>query len=349
MSRKDFHLLLQRYTEGTCTPAERIMVDKWYDLLEKENSKRFTSLELGHIENELWEKISGDQEQTKEFVKKLSMTRVLAIAAGLVLLLTGTYMVARLSQVKRMAQKTSGFSWRTVKNTGRGSQTIKLEDSSVILLDAGSQVSFPGHFSGPFRQVRLLGSAFFTVSHDAARPFLVYHREVVVKVVGTSFRISENTRSNTVVAVRTGRVVVTCSTRPTSNKPRITASPGNATTVTLDPNQKTIWNHESRQFQTTLVDVPLPVEKARAKLVPEQTAFNDTPIGEVVAQLTKSYLIRIDVTPELSSQTFTGDLTDVNLYNKLSLICRSLHANYRVEGTRIILTESKTPSNSYIK
>jgi len=32
--------------------------------------------------------------------------------------------------------------------------------------------------------------------------------EVVVKVVGTSFRISKNTRSNAVVALRTERVVV---------------------------------------------------------------------------------------------------------------------------------------------
>ena len=104
--------------------------------------------------------------------------------------------------------------WHTPETTERfiqhqtqlGEQReISLADGTVVTLNTNTKISLPEQF-GDTRTVNLeKGEAFFQVSHDQSRPFIVKTAEGLVIVLGTSFSVSK-TSSQTTIVVAEGRV-----------------------------------------------------------------------------------------------------------------------------------------------
>ncbi|MEQ8472580.1 MAG: FecR domain-containing protein [Marinoscillum sp.] len=96
------------------------------------------------------------------------------------------------------------------KSTSLGQKmTIKLSDGTMVKLNAGSQLEAPKHFTGDIREVRLTGEAYFEVTRDESRPFIIELDGMRVQVLGTSFVIKEDEYSNSqIVAVNSGKVSV---------------------------------------------------------------------------------------------------------------------------------------------
>ncbi|MET0394833.1 MAG: FecR domain-containing protein [Chitinophagaceae bacterium] len=94
-------------------------------------------------------------------------------------------------------------------STANGEQcTIHLPDGSLVYLNGGSIIRYPGTFSGDKRQIRLVtGEIFLEVQRNEKVPFIVTTDDKEVKVLGTSFTVQNRPESNQVtVAVRTGKV-----------------------------------------------------------------------------------------------------------------------------------------------
>lgn len=68
-------------------------------------------------------------------------------------------------------------------------RTIKLPDSSTVILNAGSELLLDKDFGRKNRAVSLKGEAFFEVQHDAEMPFTVGVEGYDVKVLGTVFNV----------------------------------------------------------------------------------------------------------------------------------------------------------------
>lgn len=85
----------------------------------------------------------------------------------------------------------------TVTTSAHEIKTIVLTDSSRLILNGNTSVSYPSQFETSIREVHLLsGEASFAISHDASRPFHVWYKESKIEVLGTYFNI--NTYSPTV-------------------------------------------------------------------------------------------------------------------------------------------------------
>ncbi len=85
--------------------------------------------------------------------------------------------------------------------------TQPLPDGSSLALDAQSRIAFD--YGARHRGARLLeGAAFFTVQHDAQRPFVVQALDVVVTVLGTRFGVEIEPGGAVLVQVESGRVRV---------------------------------------------------------------------------------------------------------------------------------------------
>jgi transmembrane sensor len=82
--------------------------------------------------------------------------------------------------------------------------TIELPDSSVVILNSGSTLSYPDKFETGSRTVMLNGEAFFDVKKNVQRPFFVKTKDVTIKVHGTKFNVKsypdENTSETTLVS-----------------------------------------------------------------------------------------------------------------------------------------------------
>lgn len=84
-----------------------------------------------------------------------------------------------------------------------------LPDGSVVHVNGGTTVSYPYNFSATKREVILSGEAFFEVSRDSLRPFIVITGDLITTALGTSFNCKAYPDSKEVViALLTGRVSV---------------------------------------------------------------------------------------------------------------------------------------------
>lgn len=82
-----------------------------------------------------------------------------------------------------------------------------LPDGTTVTLNKNSSLSYTHKFRGNTRPVILKGEAFFNVSPDKTKPFVITINEVTVQVVGTSFNV-KNKNGKTTVDVETGIVKV---------------------------------------------------------------------------------------------------------------------------------------------
>lgn len=72
----------------------------------------------------------------------------------------------------------------------RGAEySLQLSDGSKIHLNSESELTYPARFSRQERKVFLKGEAYFDVSQDTARPFIVSVRQLNIQVLGTAFNV----------------------------------------------------------------------------------------------------------------------------------------------------------------
>ena len=123
------------------------------------------------------------------------------MAASVVILLgiaLSVYLLSnRPGQSPEVVTQTQGSTW-----------TDTLPDGSVVVLNKHSSLKRTKSFSGKNRKVRLSGEAFFQVTPDKNRPFIIEAGDVQVEVLGTSFNVKQ-AAGRTEVLVETGLVKVT--------------------------------------------------------------------------------------------------------------------------------------------
>ena len=67
---------------------------------------------------------------------------------------------------------------------------INLPDGSQVWLNAGSRLDYNiANFNQDSREVELTGEAFFDITHNAAKPFIVRSGNMRIRVLGTSFNV----------------------------------------------------------------------------------------------------------------------------------------------------------------
>jgi len=66
---------------------------------------------------------------------------------------------------------------------------LVLADGTKVWLNASSAIKYPVSFASDTRKVYLTGEAYFEVTHDATKPFIVSTDKMEVEVLGTSFDV----------------------------------------------------------------------------------------------------------------------------------------------------------------
>lgn len=84
-----------------------------------------------------------------------------------------------------------------------GEYSVTLSEGTEVWLDAESELEYPVHFMGDFRDVKLKGEAYFKVTKDENKPFVVRVGTYSVRVYGTEFNVNAyNPRRIETVLVR---------------------------------------------------------------------------------------------------------------------------------------------------
>jgi transmembrane sensor len=182
-----------------------------------------------------------------------------------------------------------------------------LPDGSVVTLNKHSQLRYPDQFKGTNRTIALQGEAFFNVTPDKSKPFIIQVNDVTVKVVGTSFNVrSEN--GTTEVIVETGVVQVIRHNKSTQLHPkeRITINQKD-TALIKAPVQDQLYNYyRTKEFVCDntplwkLVDVlneayssRIVIENASIKNLPLTTTFYNEPLDNILAIISQTLDVKV--------------------------------------------------------
>jgi transmembrane sensor len=193
-----------------------------------------------------------------------------------------------------------------------------LPDGSVVTLNKNTAFARPQQFLGNVRKVELKdGEAFFDITPDKAKPFIITVSGTTVKVVGTSFNIK--TRSGrTEVIVETGVVQVTKGGR----------------VITLRPGEKTLIYTDSKAL-TKVKNPDLLYQYYRTK----QFIADDTPLWRMVEVLNEAYNSHITISNQaLRNLPLNSVFNDESLDHILVVINKTFPAIKIVrKGDQIIL------------
>ncbi|MBN9384614.1 MAG: FecR domain-containing protein [Chitinophagaceae bacterium] len=253
---------------------------------------------------------------------------IMTAAAAMIVIISATLLYTAASR-KNPAQTDA----KDIINTTAETNTLHLEDGSAIQLEPGAHLSYPPHFTGSSRTVRLEGNAFFKIATDPGRPFYVYCGDIITHVLGTSFHISAQKDNAFKIAVRTGKVEVSRS------------GDGQQSKIMLFPNQQLTYTSNTASPQPTLVDTPLVLTDnpdPKTFTAGETFRFKAASLNTISALIKEKYGIDIVMDkPALGKTLFTGDLSHQPLYTALKIICLSVNAGYEIKGTKIFVNTIK--------
>lgn len=339
MNRSAFRQLLIRYIDGTATGAEKATVDSWYELLYDASLPPLSEQELDTIEQQMWQHIekNGHVSVTNEAVPILPARAApwRWIAAAAIVIGMGIacwWFMLPAKKITSYAEARQQRQLQEAVNTTNKIQRVMLADGSYVLLQPNSKIAYPQQFEGDKREVYMEGDVFFQVAKNASQPFYVYANEVVTKVLGTSFDVQALPNNNAVkVIVHTGKVTVY---QRKSDSGEQDAARRQATILT--PNQQVVFNRQSLRFVRGIALQPQVLNNSTA--THRDWVYNNTSAAEVFAALQKAYGIAIVFDEEvLRNCSFTGTFTNETFFEKVSLVCKAIEADYEQADGQVII------------
>lgn len=90
----------------------------------------------------------------------------------------------------------------------KGKINVVLADGTKVWLNAETVFEYPNTFEGSERVVKLEGEAFFEVTKDTRRPFIVQSGGMSIRVLGTSFNVNSQADEGCVATLVEGRISV---------------------------------------------------------------------------------------------------------------------------------------------
>lgn len=197
--------------------------------------------------------------------------------------------------------------WVAVTTLPGQYKEVWLPDSTGILLAGASSVRYDRKKYGKERRVvELKGKAFFQVKRNEARPFSVYTAQTEVTVLGTSFQIWEQDGA-TDVDVVTGKVRFTAGDKEDESKVILTA--GMSASYSMEKKEITIRKEENLN---------------RLSWKTRQLRFNETPLPEVIDDLSEFYGVKIINRMKSPESKLTATFNDLPLDEVLMVVNQTL-------------------------
>ncbi len=326
--------LLAKYLAGETNQKEITAVEKWLALSAKNRAefgklrsdwKIMESMKQFDVDN-AWKKLHGRILENEEPVLTSHMKGVemkghiawripLRIAASLLILVAlGISIVIAVGRYQKVTITTSA---------NDKLKTVTLPDGSTVTMNSRTTLSYMKHFKGNTRDVELSGEAFFEVTPDRSKPFVIQADEAAIKVVGTSFNVDTKSSPSTVeVYVASGIVEVY---KPESKNNSVFLHPGEMGTVSKNIiHSKKASNENAIAWKTGRMD------------------FRDIPLSQAVEMLNKMYRVNIICNePGLVNTKVGGryQYPDEPLDTILTILCQQNFLKIEKSGDKIYLSK----------
>jgi transmembrane sensor len=204
--------------------------------------------------------------------------------------------------------------------TARGQQyQVLLPDGTKVWLNNASSLTYPVYFNNEKkRSVELKGEAYFEVTKNAGRPFIVQMAEQEIKVLGTHFNV--NGYENEPVSRTTlleGSVLVSTGSLQQLISPgeQAIVTPGRVKVVSIDTELAVAW--KNNQFM-----------------------FESEGIESIMRRIERWYNVKVEYTGDIPDDKFGGVVSRFGNVSELLLILELTgKVHFKVEGRRIMVSK----------
>ncbi len=259
------------------------------------------------IVNKQWDllrmRISRNQNSQPARVRRIWISRGIAAAAVIVF----AFLMYSVLEKSFPVQEIQSVASEIVMTHCGERNNFVLPDGTKVSLNAGSTLSFPSAFIGENRRVELSGEAFFEVTPDAAKPFIVHTHGLDIRVLGTAFNVEafpEMTQINTTLV---------------HGKVRLEKEENNhlVQVAELQPLERVEYNSEKKEFELSKVNnIEQYIAWKDGKLI-----FQKVSVRELANRLELWYNVSVEIEGDkLKTSHFTGTFTDEPIDRVLKLL-----------------------------
>ncbi len=240
----------------------------------------------------------------------------LRVAATLLIVLTAGYFISdSIPSIKSPQQ--------TVYTASNDVNTFKLEDGTLVRLNANSSLVVSKNFGKDKREVQLVGAANFDVTSNPDVPFIITANKGEVEVLGTSFEVEAYPDQQIELSVAEGKVKFASTT--TDKEDLFIA--GEKGVLSADGQELTKLELKNSNYSAWWT---------------KRLVFENAPLSEVISDLEKAYRVQIDYNQEIGSCEYSAILenyTVAEAMEALQLTFQNIQSveikdsNIKLEGT----------------
>ena len=203
---------------------------------------------------------------------------------------------------------------------------LYLPDSSRVLLNKNSTLTYYTDYNSELRKVYLEGEAFFEVKKSPDKKFMVIGVRSVTTVLGTSFTVrSVKNEEKEIVQVLTGRVSFAMNYEKEQEQAK--------DELILTPGFKGELDKSSHLTRYEIKDPNFVAWKDKRLI------FDNTGMSEVVKTLEGYFNQKIEVKdPLLLNCRFTGTFDHPTAPEVLEVLSVSTNTSYKITGSKIVLS-----------
>lgn len=286
---------------------------RWEEFYHLGKRQATTDIALRRAEKRLFERIEAEEEKPR-FGLRIRTWVKYAAAIAVLLAFTGIsswYFIAN-------PQET----WVTA-STGIGETLeLTLPDSSKVWLNEKSELQYPQTFKKDKRALKLDGEAYFEVTKNKHKPFIVEGKAMSVQVLGTKFNFKNTS---------------TCRIAETSLIEGEVKVMGNHEEggIILSPGQKVELNLVTRQMKVFSTNAALDAIW-HDNLIP----FKNADLFTIANVLEKVYKVNIILSPDVDkSTTYSGVIKRKDsIEDVLKLLQNTIHLEYKNHQGTIFLS-----------
>ncbi len=322
--------LIAKYYSDECNQKETEELLQWLNK-SQENKELFyevkKDLELLNLNKSMnkvnvdsaWDKVKNrilNDEQSANIPEKAMMqwnfNRVLKYAAMIIIILGIGITFSKLYNSNPLIEEYTD-------NTEQGKEII-LPDGTKVFLNSNSYIAYPKQFAENERRVGLKGEAFFDVTKNTGKPFIIESNNAEIKVLGTSFNVNAKLPHNEIhVYVRTGLVQLS---RKSNQEDKVLINPGDLGKLTTNKIEM-VKNEDPNILSWRTKEI----------------IFKESKISEVISVLNKTYNTNIQCDDEdILDLRYTSTFRNQEIDSIINVICatHNLKTIKSEEGIKLV-------------
>ena len=185
----------------------------------------------------------------------------------------------------------------TLAYNGAEESSYNLPDGTSITFDSEGSLTYPKRFNKSNRTVDFEGVAYFDVTKDENKPFVIHCNNMDVEVLGTTFLLNADKNAERYfVDLYTGKVRMTAFDAKGREMSQIEVAPG----------ERGVWNTSECELKT----MSYPEVKEEELAINHVLVFDNESLSKIVVALEYLYKVEIELDEACASKKLTARFSD---------------------------------------